>query len=236
MFSKIVLVLILQLAVVLGQEPTLKDDDGKPILCGETNVQGAQSYTTWEDIHICVLFENINGKKKKVLYTAKVDKFAVLELHGLYDLLKDQETVSLKVFTNGVMSRESYFKIEDGVAETLNLVGKIEMGVITGFSWENDCIEKTCKFEDCVKKTFKVFKDGQDYEETDKNCYIKTCENSKDTNNCDTKIFLTWTGNDLEDRYCESDNFRITNLIEHSIKTYFESAVSLADQSKMIQN
>ena len=169
-----------------------------------------------------------------MLYTAPVDKFAVLELHGLYDLLKSEETVSLKVFSNGVMSRESFFKIENGVAETLNLVGKISKGVITGFSWENACIGKTCKFEDCVEKSFKVSKDGQEYEETDRNCYIKTCESSKATNNCDSKIFLTWTGDDDEERYCESDNFRITNLIDHSIKTYFESAVSLADQSKMI--
>ena len=47
------------MAAVLGQESTLKDDDGKAILCGETNIQGAKKYKTWEDIHICVLFENI---------------------------------------------------------------------------------------------------------------------------------------------------------------------------------
>ena len=59
MLIKIVLIIILQMAVVLGQESTLKDDDGKAILCGETNIQGAKKYKTWEDIHICVLFENI---------------------------------------------------------------------------------------------------------------------------------------------------------------------------------
>jgi len=35
-------------------------------------------------------------------------------------------------------------------------------------------------------------------------------------------------GNDLEDRYCTSDNFRISNLMQHSIQSYFDSAINIS--------
>ena len=127
--------------------------------------------------------------------------------------------------TNGVRSRDSNFKLKGNIAEVLNLVVTIEKGVVKSLDWKNACIEMVCSFENCQETTFNFLSKTI----KDKNCYIKTCKSSKETNNCDSKVYVTWEGNDREDRWCESDNYRITNLLSHSIKTYFSSATKVAD-------
>ena len=62
----------------------------------------------------------------------------------------------------------------------------------------------------------------------EKNCFISSCLSSKGTSNCDTKVYVTWEGSDQQNRYCESDNFRITNLMQHSIQSYFDSAINVS--------
>lgn len=92
--------------------------------------------------------------------------------------------------------------------------------------WSNDCIKNICTFEDC-KEIKTVLPDKTTH--VDKNCFIKTCE--EDPISCDSKVFITWVGNDSSGRWCESDNFRITNLIDHGIRTYFQSARLIASQT-----
>ena len=63
------------------------------------------------------------------------------------------------------------------------------------------------------------------------NCYIQSCAASAQSS-CDTKVFISFVGKDERDRFMLSDNFRISDFTKHSITTYFESAVSVADRSK----
>ena len=131
----------------------------------------------------------------------------------------------MRAVSNGLSSRLTNFKLNNDIAEILNLVITIKEGAITSLDWKNQCISKVCPLNNCATMSFK-FKE-KDYE--DANCYIKTCKSSKETPTCDTKVYVSWVGNDNENRYCESDNFRITNLVQHSIRTYFDSAAGLAE-------
>jgi hypothetical protein len=56
--------------------------------------------------------------------------------------------------TNGVRSRDSNLKYYDGIAEVLNLVVTIKLGIITSLDWKNACIEGVCIFEDCKETKF----------------------------------------------------------------------------------
>ena len=132
--------------------------------------------------------------------------------------------MSLRALSNGKISRPSYFKYQKGVAEILNLVINVNDGKVESLVWKNQCINKVCEFENCKMTEFQV----GDSIEKETNCYIKTCQSSSENNNCDTKVYVTWVGFDSTNRYFESDNYRITHFIEHSIISYWESAISIA--------
>ena len=176
---------------------------------------------------------------KKVLFSPRIDKFELLEIQGLYDIFYYQgrsdsipvgsNTLSVKALSNGIMSRSTIFKLDGNIAEILNLVIEIKEGKIVGMDWKNSCIPKVCAFEDCIKNEFSYTgADGKLVKGKEKNCFIKTCTSSTVTKNCDTKVYVTWEGNDIENRYCESDNFRITNLMQHSIQSYFDAAINVS--------
>ena len=193
--------------------------------CGDTNEKGKKTYKTWDKTTLCLVFPTFNGGSRKVLFTPRVDKFEVLQIKGLYDIFKTQKDATLSAVSNGVVSRVSPFKVNNGVAEILNLVVKIKNGAIDSMEWKNECIQDVCKFEDCKETKYPIA--GSKAEDVDKNCYIQTCKSTQETQNCDTKVYLTWIGNDAENRWCESDNFRITNFVKHSIRTYFKSATEI---------
>ena len=62
--------------------------------------------------------------------------------------------MTMYAMTNGVKSRPTNFKLMDGIAETLSLVGTLENGKITKLDWKNDCINEICIFEDCKETKF----------------------------------------------------------------------------------
>ena len=157
-----------------------------------------------------------------------MDFFEVMEIQGLYDIFKDENDVTLRALSNGKISRPTNFKFERGSAETLNLVIEVKDGSIESLYWKNSCIDKVCDFEDCKETKFEL----AETTEKETNCYIQSCTSSRETSNCDTKVFVTWVGNDKNSRWCESDNYRITNFMRHSITTYFESAVNVAEVTR----
>ena len=202
-----------------------------PVLkCGDTNEKGKETFKTWDKATLCLVFPTFNGGSRKVLFTPRVDKFEVLQIKGLYDIFKTQKEATLSAVSNGVQSRVSPFKVNSGVAEILNLVVKIKNGAIDSMEWKNECIQDVCKFEDCKETKYPIA--GTKEEDVDKNCFIQTCKSTKETQNCDTKVYVTWIGNDAENRWCESDNFRVTNFVKHSIRTYFKSATAIHTQAE----
>ena len=49
-----------------------------PVLkCGRTNSKG-ETYKTWDEVSLCLVFPTFNGGAKKVLFTPRIDKFEVL--------------------------------------------------------------------------------------------------------------------------------------------------------------
>ena len=88
------------------------------------------------------------------MFKPKMDYFEVLEVQGLFDLFKDEDTVSLRALSNGKISRPSYFKYQKGVAEILNLVINVNDGKIESLEWKNQCINKVCEFENCKMTEF----------------------------------------------------------------------------------
>ena len=50
------------------------------------------------------------------MYEVQVDKFGVLELHGFFDAFKDRQDLQVYALSNGVRSRSTNIKFENGVA------------------------------------------------------------------------------------------------------------------------
>ena len=149
-----------------------------------------------------------------------MDRFEALEVKGLYDYFKERDSLKVWALSNGVRSRETYLKLQGGVAPVLNLVIRMESGVLARMEWRNDCV--SCAVTDCKLNKFK-HPDRDEDNVWEQNCFVQNCKSSKDTPNCDSKIYVTWVGNDGT-FYCTSDNNRITNFQQHSIKSYFQSA------------
>ena len=161
---------------------------------------------------MCLVFPDMNitgGAPRKVLFNPRMDRFEVLQIHGLYDVFVNDTSATLYAYSNGVRSREVQFKLYGAITPIVNLVVTVKDGAIDSMKWSNQCIEKVCPFEDC--KEANIEWNGVTEKET--NCFNPGCVSSIDNRECDTKVYVTWVGNDIEGRYFESDNFRITNLI-----------------------
>lgn len=191
---------------------------------------------------ICLVFADIAEKvnetdgtkmsvSKKVLFKTNMDRFEAFEMKGLFDYFKSRNDLKVWALSNGVRTRETYMKLQGGVAPILNLVVKMNNGILEQMEWRNDCL-LGCAITDC--KTYEFEHPDLKDIRAEKNCFIRSCESSKGTPECDSKVYVTWIGND-EDRYCISDNMRITNFKEHSIQSYFESATkTLAAQTNAL--
>ena len=154
------------------------------------------------------------------MFKTKMDRFEALELKGLYNYFSGRNDLKVWALSNGVRSRETYMKLQGGVAPVLNLVVKMSDGYLERMEWRNDCLVG-CSITDC--KTYQFEHPDRKDVQTEKNCFIRSCSSSEKNPECDTKVYVTWIGND-PDRYCYSDNMRITNFKEHSIQSYFDSA------------
>ena len=125
----------------------------------------------------------------------------------------------------------------------LNLVIRFKDGSVDAMEWRNACIEEKCDYANCIETTHFVQPavsttsgDTSGLEkQSEKNCYVRSCVSSAETSNCDTKIFVTFIGQDGRDRFMLSDNFRITNFLKHSIQSYFDSAISAGDRSSVAE-
>jgi len=206
--------------------------DGTDYNCGYSNEKGGESYRSWDYIYVCLVFDNMVGGPKKVLFRPRLDKYELLEIRGLYDIFTAEEYAeetgfTVRALSNGVISRPTYFRLDGGIAEILNLVIEMEDGFVKEIDWKNTCIAKTCEYQDCIETVFS-HPEAAGLHLREKNCFIRTCQSSKDTSNCDTKVYLTWIGSDSENRHCVSDNYRISHLTQFSIQSYYESAVNAA--------
>ena len=130
--------------------------DDTPMLCGEANTRGEIEYGTYEFFNLCLVVEDyIEGEEnqglaaRKLLYEVSIDKFGVLELHGFYDHFKDRQNLKVYALSNGVRSRSTTVKLENGVAQILNLVVRFDDGKVDELDWRNDCVDERCSHFDC---------------------------------------------------------------------------------------
>ena len=140
-----------------------------------------------------------------MLFKPRVDKFEILEIQGLFDIFKGQTDGKVWALSNGIYSRETHFKLNNGIAEVLNLVVSIKDGKIFGLDWKNGCVPRTCEFEDCHENKYTSVSgliENDQTVEMEKNCFVRTChgKSSKKAPHCDTKVYVTWKGNDMENR------------------------------------
>ena len=69
---------------------------------------------------------------------------------GLYDFLKTNTNVTVFAVTNGARSRDTSIKLNNGTAQVINLVVKLNNGSVTDLFWRNECMSpETCNFTDC---------------------------------------------------------------------------------------
>ena len=65
--------------------------DGVDYNCGPANLQGAEDYRSWDYIYVCLIFDNMIGGPRKVLFRPRLDKYELLEIRGLYDIFSAAE-------------------------------------------------------------------------------------------------------------------------------------------------
>ena len=72
---------------------------------------------------LCLVIENYDVDEtnqglaaRKLMYEVQVDKFGVLELHGFFDAFKDRQDLQVYALSNGVRSRSTNIKLDNGVA------------------------------------------------------------------------------------------------------------------------
>ena len=113
---------------------------------------------------ICIVFSDIaeqvnatdntvKSVSKKVMYKTQMDRFETFEIKGLYDHFKSRNDLKVWAISNGVRSRETYMKLQGGVAPILNLVVKMKDGVLERMEWRNDCL-LGCSITDCITYQF----------------------------------------------------------------------------------
>ena len=66
----------------------------------------------------------------------------------------------------------------------------------------------------------------------EKNCYTKKDQCKFPAKpECDTQVFVTWTGTDKGNEYCESVNYSIQGLRKYGGSKYMDSARKIAKQT-----
>ena len=125
--------------------------------------------------------------------------------------------------SGGVRSRNTSFKNTTTSAKILNLVVNVKDGAVESLEWKNECIDKICAPEGPQCNHYSTTFNKITYHES--NCF--TSDSNCTGSSCDTKVFVTWRGTDADGLYLYSDNYRITNLVDYSIQTYYENASNL---------
>ena len=103
-----------------------------------------KSYATYDEVFICLFFENGGASApEKMVFKAYVDKFATLQVKGLYNKFKDSDVGDFTVtaMADGVASRPAIFKKNLEVALILNIVVGLDQGKISFLEWRNSCYE-----------------------------------------------------------------------------------------------
>ena len=148
---------------------------------------------------------------QKVVFSPRVDSFEVLQIKGLYDKFHAyNKTTGIRLSTtamaSGVISKPTVFKQNDIVASVLELQITMVEGNITRIDWIHGCNQ--CGPYQCANGLV-VNEKGYGMV-NEKNCYTKRdqCKYPA-APECDTQVFVTWTGTDKGNEYAESVNYSI---------------------------
>eukprot|EP00347_Sterkiella_histriomuscorum_P013638 403363952 len=177
-----------------------------------------------DSIVVCLIFPDMKPVPRKVVFNPRVDNFEMLQISGLYDLLANLTTTDLRMFamSNGVISRPILIKRQDKVAQLVNLRIEMNNGAIQKLEWINVCDDLACENNICID-TQELWRNTTYY---DSNCFLYGCSSSVNSQ-CDTKVYLTFIGEDREGRVFTSDNYRLSNFMDYSLNTLFSSAKSV---------
>ena len=127
----------------------------------------------------------------------------------------------MTAMASGVMSKPTVFKQNSAVASVLELQITMDQGNITRIDWIHGC--NSCGKYSCANALV-VNEKGYGMV-NEKNCYTKgdQCKFPAKPE-CDTQVFVTWTGTDKDNEYCESVNYSIQGLKKYGGSKYMESA------------
>ena len=187
----------------------------------------------------------------KIPYFVRVDRFSLLEIVGsnstqlfdpyfddtVYTVEKKTELESVEIaveflgFSTPRLKRARLIDENDlslanrWVALYYTVVVKMDKGVVTGIDWENTCLG--CSLEDCYEK-----------EDTCGTRFNK-CSRAPTTNepapdltdiSCSVKIYVAWSGTDVDKDYCLSGQQTIGNFRRFSARFAFDKAAATANQ------
>jgi len=125
----------------------------------------------------------------------------------------------------GVQSRPVKFKLKSQVAPLLNLVVDMKQGAVTNLTWINNCNDlQGCSIDEC--KSTSLSYNGTPVVEN--NCFkqAKDCTANAGAE-CDTQVFVTWTGTDKHNWDMTSDNFRLSGFSDYGVRSYLDAARNL---------
>jgi hypothetical protein len=102
----------------------------------------------------------------------------------------------------------------------------LDKGSVSSLSWKNSCnSSQGCELKDCIDAS--VIHQEITYSEM--NCFITGC--TRDLTECDTQVFVTFQGSDVDGRWTTSDNYRISAFDAYSIRSYLNAARNLGTQT-----
>lgn len=131
----------------------------------------------------------------------------------------------MTAMASGIRSAPTVFKQNNEVASVVELQITMDKGNITAVDWIHGC-GLGCGRYDCLR-AYVVDQDrfGIVAEE---NCFVSDCE-VPGAPQCDTQVFVTWTGTDSGNEACESVNYSIHGFRAYGAGNYMRNARDLGN-------
>ena len=192
-----------------------------------------------ENTTICIHFKEIGIR---MAFSIEVDKFSLFNIAGGYYLSeqynKNKEaniTLIAQIFENKTPFPSIFYHINEKNEKIyfplINIVIKVEKGMIYDIVWDNNCYG--CKDDECLD-----YLSNNIYNESEtknfKNCYKKTesCGSEKESLKCDPKFYVTWFGTDKDNRQMKSSNMAMSKFKHYSIGSLYDNLCEAFDKQR----
>lgn len=165
--------------------------------------------------------------KVKIGFQVEVDKFAVLSIRYIFNVMaaKDTDLAIQLANSENISNQIPYVRTTaNQVFPVINLLITLDMGKISSIALED--FSSACA-EAVIPE---IINQGNSFasENTIKNCPVAFCQGAEsDTGKCDFKIFLSWIGTDKDGNGLISSSERLSNFKNYNLEGIFNSILEI---------